>query len=173
MHGGKPASGVVTLRSTPQPGAAGAPPDGLLDPTVTDAASYTYTAQWVMDVKVAGHAVALRSLPSPPASITFRDVIPPHVPTGLVAIPGEGFGAPLSIDLSWESNAETDLLGYQVYRRTGKGDFRRITTDPISTPAYRDLKIEPGQTYTYRVTAVDRRGNESGPSAEVQETPRP
>ena len=171
LRGEKSAPGVVTLRSAPRAGVASA--DGLLDPTVTNAASYSYTAQWVLNVTVAGHAVELRSLPSLPASITFHDVLPPRVPTDLVAIPGEGFGAPLSIDLSWESNAETDLLGYHVYRRTGKGNFRRIDVDPVSAPAYRDLEVEAGQTYRYRVTAVDQRGNESGPSNEVQETPRP
>ncbi len=167
----KPAAGEATLRGAPPAGSAAA--DGLLDPTVTHLDRYRYVAQWVINATVSGHAVELRGLPSPPAVFTFRDVFPPQPPAGLVAIPGEGFGAPLSIDLSWESNAETDLLGYTVYRRTGQEEFRRLNADPVSAPAYRDQKIEAGQSYTYRVTAVDRRGNESGPSAEVKETPRP
>ena len=162
---------MATLRSTPQAGSAAV--DGLLDPTVIHAETYTYIAQWVMDVTITKHALEMRGLPSPPATFTFRDVFPPQVPAGLVAIPGEGFGAPLAIDLSWEPNAEPDLLGYYVYRRTGQGEFRRINADPVPASAYRDLKIEAGQTYTYRVTAVDQRGNESGPGAEVHEAPRP
>ncbi len=171
LRGGKLDAGVVTLRSAPRAGVTSA--DGLLDPTVTDGANYIYLAQWVSNVTVAGHAVELRGLPSPAAKITFHDVFPPRAPADLVAIPGEGFGAPLLIDLSWESNDEIDLMGYYVYRRTGKGDFGRVTTDPVSASAYRDLKVEAGQTYTYRVTAVDQRGNESAPSNEVQEIPRP
>ena len=167
----KPTAGEAILRSTPQAGSAAG--DGLLDPTVIHADTYTYVAQWVMDVTVSGYALELRGLPSAPAGITFRDVFPPKAPVGLVAVPGEGFGAPLAIDLSWEPNDETDLLGYNVYRRTGQGEFRRINADPVSASAYRDLKIEAGQTYTYRVTAVDQRGNESGPGTEVKETPRP
>ncbi len=167
----KPASGEVILRSTPRAGSVAA--DGLLDPTVVHADTYTYVAQWVMDVTVSGHALELRGLPSAPSTFTFRDVFPPQAPAGLVAVPGEGFGAPLAIDLSWEPNAEPDLLGYNLYRRTGQGEFRRINADPVSASAFRDLKIEAGQTYTYRVTAVDQRGNESGPSVDVHETPRP
>ncbi len=167
----KPAAGETILRSPPKAGSAVA--DGLIDPTVVHADTYIYIAQWVMDVTVSGHALELRSLPSDPARFTFRDVFPPRAPVGLVAIPGEGFGAPLAIDLSWEPNAETDLLGYNVYRRTGQGEFRRIHADPVSASAYRDLKVEAGQTYTYHVTAVDQRGNESVPGADVHETPRP
>ena len=171
LRAAKPASGEAILRTTPRTGSA--PADGLLDPTVVHADTYTYIAQWVMDATVSGHALELRGLPSAPARFTFRDVFPPQVPTGLAAIPGEGFGAPLSIDLSWEPNAETDLLGYNVYRRTGQGEFRRINADPVSVSAYRDLKIEAGQTYIYCVTAIDQRGNESGPGVEVHEIPRP
>ncbi len=170
LRASKPAVDVATLRSTPRAGSAAA--DGLLDPTVIHASTYTYLAQWVMDVTLSGHALELRGLPSPPTMFTFRDVVPPQAPAGLVAIPGEGFGAPLAIDLSWEPNAETDLQGYNVYRRTGQGEFRRINADPVPASAYRDLKIEAGQTYTYRVTAVDQRGNESSPGAEIRETPR-
>ena len=171
LRASKQASGDVVLHSTPQDRSALS--DGLLDPTVGNANTYTYIAQWVMDVTLSGHPVELRGLPSPPASLTFHDIVPPQAPAGLVAIPGGSLVAPLSIDLSWEPNAETDLAGYRVYRRTGLGEFRRLTDVPVSASAYRDRKIEAGQTYTYRVTAVDQRGNESGPGPEVQETPRP
>lgn len=167
----KPPMGEVFLHGTAQAGSGTA--DGLLDPTVENADTYVYVAQRVMNVSLSGHAVELRGLPSPPASLAFRDILPPQAPTGLVAIPGEGFGAPLAIDLSWEPNAETDLLGYNVYRRTGAGEFRRLNIEPLPTSAYRDLKIEAGKTYTYRITAVDQRGNESGTGPEVHETPRP
>ncbi len=168
----KPPAGDAILRSTP-PQVNSAPANGLLDPTVTDAESYAYVAQRVMDVTVSGHPLELRGLSSPVASITFRDVAPPAAPTGLVVIPGGGFGAELSLDLSWEPNAENDLLGYNVYRRTGNGEFLRVNADPVPASAYRDLRISARETYTYRITAVDQRGNESGPSAEVRETPRP
>ena len=170
FHSEKPAAGEATLRSAPHAGAAA---DGLLDPTVVNADRYTYVAQWVLDVTLSGHALELRGLPSPPATFTFVDVFPPQPPAGLVAVPGEGFSAPLSVDLSWEPNAEMDLLGYNVYRRTGSGEFLRLNADPVSVSAYRDAKVVAGQLYTYRVTAVDQRGNESTPGTEVKETPRP
>ena len=164
-------TGETVLHSPAQAGSAAA--DGMLDPTVADANTYIYVGQRIQYVTLSGHALELRGSPSPPASFAFRDVVPPQPPAGLVAVPGEGFGAPLSIDLSWEPNAETDLLGYNVYRRTGQGEFRRINVDPVPIPAYRDLKIEAGQAYTYRLTAVDQRGNESLPGTQVVETPRP
>jgi fibronectin type 3 domain-containing protein len=37
----------------------------------------------------------------------------------------------------------------------------------IVAPAFRDLHVQGGQTYTYTVTAVDASGNESRRSAEV------
>ena len=163
--------GETILHGPAQDGSAA--PDGLLDPTVADANTYTYVGQRVVYVTVSGHTLELRGLRSPPANFTFHDIFPPQAPAGLVAVPGGGFGAPLSVDLSWEPNVETDLVGYNVYRRTGQGEFRRIHADPVPSPAYRDLKVDAGQTYTYRITAVDQRGNESLPGAQVDETPRP
>jgi fibronectin type 3 domain-containing protein len=88
-----------------------------------------------------------------------------------VLVPGGGFGESQSIDLAWDANLETDMLGYNVYRSEGAG-FVRLNAELVQAPAYRDMQVQPGHTYTYRVTAVDRRHNESVPGAEVQETLR-
>jgi fibronectin type 3 domain-containing protein len=37
----------------------------------------------------------------------------------------------------------------------------------LLSPAYRDVSVQPGHRYWYVVTAVDRAGNESGPSDPV------
>jgi hypothetical protein len=37
----------------------------------------------------------------------------------------------------------------------------------LLSPAYRDTSVQPGHRYWYSVTAVDRSGNESVPSASV------
>ncbi|HEY5256384.1 MAG TPA: hypothetical protein VIJ53_17140 [Acidobacteriaceae bacterium] len=44
------------------------------------------------------------------------------------------------------------------------------SAESIVAPAYRDLHVQTGQTYTYAVTAVDTSGNESRRSAEVTVT---
>jgi len=39
----------------------------------------------------------------------------------------------------------------------------------VNTPAFRDTDVASGKTYTYSVSAVDVRGNESAPSEEASE----
>lgn len=170
---------------------------GVLDRTVRNGETYTYTAQRVEAVTLSGHALRLYGVSSPPASLTFRILIPPHPPGGLVSIPSSRLGlnpsaslparsSDLSIDLSWEPNAETDLLGYYVFRlergispgRAGgsvtagsgtAGVFTRLNNNPIAATAFHDQKVSSGHIYTYRITAVDEQGNESAPSPEVSE----
>ena len=106
---------------------------------------------------------------STPAVITPQDIYPPATPQGLVAtvIVGEPTKQP-EVDLSWSISSETDLAGYRVYRseqQETRGEM--ITPELLLSPAYRDTSVQPGHTYWYRVTAVDRAGNESAPSAPV------
>jgi hypothetical protein len=113
--------------------------------------------------------VELESADSQPVTVTPRDLFPPAAPQGLVAalLPGSGPGAFL-VDLSWSINLETDLAGYRVYRSEQEGTRGQLLTpDLLPTPAVRDTSVEPGHRYWYTVTAVDRTGNESAPSAAV------
>ena len=145
---------------------------GMLDGTAVDGDTYTYVAQRVQTVTLAGRALEMRSKPSQIVTFTFHDVFPPKPPTSLVLIPSGGFGEAPSIDLSWDANLETDLAGYNVYRQEGSAEFVRLNAQPVPAPAFRDLRVEPGHKYTYRVTAVDQRHNESAPGADVSETLR-
>jgi fibronectin type 3 domain-containing protein len=103
----------------------------------------------------------------------MHDTFPPRTPTGLAAVPSTD-----GIDLSWEPNTEPDLAGYIVYRRqvsvTGEaiGTPTRLTSTPTPAPAFSDRTAQPGQSYSYRVTAIDTAGNESPASTEVQESRR-
>jgi hypothetical protein len=110
---------------------------------------------------------ALESSDSPPVIVTPRDIFPPAAPQGLVAavLPGAAPGS-LQVDLSWSINLETDLAGYRVYRSEERGTRGQpLTPDLLPTPSYRDTSVLPGHRYWYSVTAVDRAGNESEPSA--------
>jgi len=106
---------------------------------------------------------------SPTVSILADDKFPPAVPTGLQAVysatPGKLF-----IDLTWTPNADADLAGYNVYRLGADGQWTRINTDPARTPTFRDEQVRPGSQYTYSVTAVDQRGNESDRSQPASES---
>jgi len=164
----------VKLQTPKQTADAG----GTVDQTAKIGESYTYTAQRVSSVLLAGHTLMLSSTVSAPVTFVSRDVFPPLVPTGLEAVPGGATPADRSIDLSWTPNTDTDLTGYSVYRQevtsTGEvaGTAARLNSTPVVGPAYRDQTAIPGHRYSYRITAVDSAGNESAPSAAVQETLR-
>src|SRR5207244_823079 len=102
----------------------------------------------------------------PRVSRRNRSSRPPAPPQDLVAavLPGATPSA-FVVDLSWSSNLETDLAGYRVYRSEQEGARGQlITPDLLPVPAVRDRSVALGHRYWYTVTAVDRAGNESGPS---------
>jgi hypothetical protein len=180
FEGTPAAPAEVKLRASSQPTDAG----GTIDRTAESGQTYHYTAQRVRSVTLAGstpatpHKLELRSALSPPITVLLRDTFPPSAPTGLAAIPGGTTPADRSIYLSWEPNTDSDLAGYIVYRQqispTGAltGLSTRLNSTPVPGPAFSDQTATSGQRYAYRVTAIDAAGNESAPSADVQETSR-
>jgi hypothetical protein len=127
--------------------------------------TYLYTIRSV----ISADGGAVESGDSVPAIVTPRDVFPPAVPQGLVAavIVGSPTKAP-EVEVSWSINTETDLAGYHVYRSEQEDTTGNLVTpDLLLSPAYRDTSVQPGHTYWYSVTAVDRSGNESARSAPV------
>ncbi len=127
--------------------------------------TYVYTVRSVIQIE----GNELESSDSQPVTVTPRDTFPPATPQGLVAalLPGSAPGT-FVVDLSWSINLETDLAGYRVYKSEQEGARGQLVTpDLLPTPALRDTSVEPGRRYWYSVTAVDRAGNESPPSAPV------
>ncbi len=111
----------------------------------------------------------VESADSAPAIITPRDIFPPAAPTGLeIALVPATPQTPAYVELSWAINQEADLAGYSVYRSDGEDTpGERISTETLLSPTFRDIPIQPGRRYYYRVSAVDRAGNESPKSAAV------
>jgi pectin methylesterase-like acyl-CoA thioesterase len=67
-----------------------------------------------------------------------------------------------SVKLDWASNTDSDLAGYHVYRAsTVDGAYARLTTAPRTSSDYTDSTAPAGVPSYYRVTAVDKSGNES------------
>lgn len=127
--------------------------------------TYVYVIRSVIQVE----GNMLESSDSEPVTVTPRDTFPPAAPQGLVAalLPGATPGT-VVVDLSWSINLETDLAGYRVYRSEQEGTRGQLVTpDLLPTPAVRDTSVQPGHRYWYTVTAVDRAGNASAPSASV------
>ena len=55
--------------------------------------------------------------------------------------------------------------------RGGDGEWQRVSPpQPLVAPAFHDPQVQPGHTYHYAVSAVDRDGHESARSVETQET---
>jgi len=139
------------------------------DTDFTFGATYVYVVRSVADEQ--GQPV--ESSDSAPLILTPKDTFPPAAPQRLVAVPipdeNQATGtAGGHIELSWDINQEPDLAGYWVYRSeqpdtTGP----RINTILLPTPTFRDITAVVGKHYTYRVTAVDRSGNESSFSSPV------
>jgi fibronectin type 3 domain-containing protein len=101
--------------------------------------------------------------------VTPKDVFPPAMPQGLLAvfIPATQ-GTTAHIELSWGINSESDLAGYWVFRSEQPDTpGQRINTELLLTPTIRDMTAVQGKRYTYRVSAVDRSGNESSLSSPV------
>jgi fibronectin type 3 domain-containing protein len=169
-----PAPIEVKLRAKAEPADAG----GTIDSTATTGQTFRYTAQRVRSVTLDGHSLELRSSISSPVTVVMKDIFPPQAPSGLEAVPGGANASDRSIDLSWTPNSDTDLAGYFVYRQeidlngAATGTVTRLNTTPVVGPAYRDQTAMAGRRYAYHVTAVDTAGNESVPSAQVQETLR-
>ena len=98
--------------------------------------------------------------------VTPIKLAPPSSPVGLVGIPLKD-----GIELNWRKNPETDLLGYNIYRReVGEKEYQRLNESPLPKETYLDTKVEVGREYEYAVTAVDNsaRRNESPRSEEVR-----
>ncbi len=140
--------------------------DAALDQT------YRYTAERVARLSLAQHPLEVLSQPSDTVTIDAKDVFPPHTPEALQAVADPDARA---IDLSWAPDTESDVAGYIVYRRdTASGDAATRISPSRPAPSFRDLNVSAGHRYAYSVSAIDRDGNESARSPEIEETlPKP
>lgn len=73
--------------------------------------------------------------------------------------------------LTWSANAETDLVGYKVYRGTASGTYGApVATLSKTATSYAFSGLQTGTTYFFVVTAYDSAGNESPFSNEVSKS---
>jgi hypothetical protein len=97
-----------------------------------------------------------------PSAVIPRDIFPPAPPTRLTALYTAG-----AVELVWTANSEKDLAGYYVYRRENGEQPKKLNKELLRTPLLRDVSVQPGHIYFYRVTAVDLSNNESQACEEV------
>lgn len=118
---------------------------------------------YVVSAVAASH---IESDPSPPATVTFKDLTPPPQPKNV-----EFLLETKAIRLVWEPVEAPDLAGYRLFRTEGSGhepDIREAGTIPlpplvVTTPYYVDARAEAGIAYKYGVASVDKSGNASAP----------
>lgn len=147
-------------------------PGTALDKDIRFGQTYEYRAQRIARIEIDGKPIELAGEISAPVRIDAQDIFPPTAPAGLAAVAiGATDQSPASIDLSWQPSADPDIAGYFVYRREEQGSWQRISGDqPIIAPAFHDAQVSAGHTYSYAVSAVDARANESPHSAEASDT---
>jgi fibronectin type 3 domain-containing protein len=102
----------------------------------------------------------IESTSSNEACLTAADIAPPAAPSGLTALGRAG-----ALEIRWTPSLEPDLALYRVYRANVNGTAERLAEVPAGTTVFADTTALAGQAYRYTVTAVDRAGNESAPSA--------
>ena len=83
--------------------------------------------------------------------------------------------APGVMNLSWQTNTESDVAGYVVLRGEAPGDtLQALTREPITATRFEDKTVRPGVRYVYAVVAIDRATppNTSAQSNRIEETAR-
>ncbi|MBL7046631.1 MAG: PKD domain-containing protein [Candidatus Marinimicrobia bacterium] len=96
------------------------------------------------------------------------DNLSPAVPTGLLASVTEEN----TVELNWDSPVDEDFNYFRIYRSLTP-DFDPSGMEPISEsidPTFIDSDVETGETYYYRLSAIDFHGNESEYSEAVGAT---
>jgi hypothetical protein len=148
-------------RVSSQPIAVVRPPaKSFLDASASFGQSYIYSV-----TSVDGKDPLVESAVRSESEIHYLNRFPPPAPADLVAV-----GEADRVRLVWQGVEAANLAGYLVYRQGPGGEFARVSDQPVQTPGYVDTTAAAGQTYVYRVTAIDKDGNESPPSAEARVT---
>lgn len=164
LEGGPDETLVGEVPATPDTAAA------LTDSSFEWQKTYEYTAETVTlipqkdkpDLQIEGDDSA-------PVKVFANDVFPPAIPSGLQAV-FSGPGQQPFIDLIWSPVSDADLDGYNIYRQEDGAPAVKVNADLLKSPAYRDTNVTAGKHYSYAVTAVDLRGNESARSEAGEES---
>jgi len=95
------------------------------------------------------------SFPSGTVVIDTADRVPPETPSGLVAVGGVD-----RISLRWGKSVSGDVAGYNIYRSDSEsGEFILQNEGVLANEYYDDVNVQAGESYYYRVSAVDNSDN--------------
>jgi len=120
----------------------------------------------VRSVSLGTGGAQVESLNSNSVSVSPLDTFAPAAPERPSVAAPEPSSARLAIFFA--ANKELDIAGYNIYRSTDpdlpKQNWTKLNQALLTRTTYQDEKVEPGKTYYYYVTAVDKAGNVSPPS---------
>jgi hypothetical protein len=139
---------------------AGAQDRSFLDTGARFGKSYIYAVTALSQL-----APTVESAVTTEREVRYQDRFAPDPPRELVTLAETG-----RVRLVWRSSESEDLAGYVVYRRGPVGGFVRLNAELATAAELTDTDVASGETYTYRVAAVDRTGNESDPTPEARAT---
>lgn len=108
-------------------------------------------------------------VPSNPGALTVNgsgDTTAPSVPTGLHVVAA----SPVGIELAWDAlGGDATLYGYELERSASAGGpYERIAR--LTGTDYTDTAVAEGETWHYRLRALDQSFNRSAPTAPVSGT---
>ena len=130
---------------------------GFIDTEIEAGKTYQYV---VTPARAGNPPVA--GPPSSPLMVVAVDRIEPKPPTGLQPPVVTEAGA----FIRWDSNTETDIAGYRVYRSDNPDTGFVPVTELLTGNSYQDPNYRPGSYY--KVSAEDEAGNKSNMSASVR-----
>ena len=136
------------------------------DSTPESGRTYAYVVRTVVKYTTG----SVESQDSNRAEITFAPISRPAAPEQLVGtiMRANEPATAVIVELSWAISSETNVAGYNVYRSdTESGAGTRVNSSLVLVPIFRDASVAARREYFYRVTAVNRAGEESEPSAAV------
>ncbi len=119
-----------------------------LDKTFEWEQKYEYRITTLTQVDSHGINTAVEGDDSKPVEVFTRDIYPPAQPAGLQAV-FSSVGQKPFIDLTWAPNLESDLAGYNVFRRVEGAQFEKLNKQLVQTSSFRDENVEPGKKYIY------------------------
>jgi hypothetical protein len=87
----------------------------------------------------------------------------------IITVAGDGVSSASHIvSLSWKAGNSSAASEYYIYRATTPGGtYTRLNPSAVTGTTYSDASVVSGDTYSYKVTAVDGKGQESVPCSPV------
>ncbi|MCP4583692.1 MAG: hypothetical protein GY839_18945, partial [candidate division Zixibacteria bacterium] len=135
-----------------QPESGEIPRGAFTDTTAQNGRTYHYA---VVSVDIIGN----ESPKEPVLTFQPKDDKAPSIPRNVAAQ-----SADVGITVTWEIRSKDDLAGFNIYRSLNPDSQFFKINDILSPPDsgyYKDISALPNIQYYYRVTALDRAGNES------------